>query len=241
MSEIADLLLQGANELGIHLGTEQISQFEAYCALLSTWNEKFNLTAIIDPQEITLKHFIDSLTVIKHFDIKPGAHVIDIGTGAGFPGIPLKIARPDISLVLLDSLQKRTHFLEAVVDELSLSSVTVIHGRAEEVGREAKYRELFDIAVSRAVAPLSILCEYCLPLVRVGGYFIPMKGPDIVTELADAQAAISLLGGKNHGARTFSLPVSGDARSLVFIEKQAHTPAKYPRKAGTPKKEPLRG
>lgn len=239
MSKGADLLHQGAKELGIDLNTRQIAQFEIYCSLLIEWNEKFNLTAIIDPQEIAVKHFIDSLTILKYHDVSLGARIIDIGTGAGFPGIPLKIVRPDISLVLLDSLRKRTQFLQAVVDQLSLSSVTVIHGRAEETGHDEKCRAAFDIAVSRAVAPLAVLAEYCIPFVCVGGYFIAMKGPDISGELADAKAAITILGGKIHGTRTFTLPVSGDARSLVIVEHISPTPAKYSRKPGTPEKKPL--
>jgi len=239
MSNVGDLLCAGAKKIGVELETRQIEQFEIYCAMLIEWNEKFNLTAIVDPQEIAVKHFIDSLTILNFHDISSGAKVVDVGTGAGFPGIPLKIARPDISLVLLDSLRKRTQFLQAAVEQLSLEAVTVIHGRAEEIGHDEKYRAVFDIAVSRAVAPLATLSEYCIPFVRLGGYFIAMKGPDISGELADAQKAINMLGGKNHGARTFSLPVSGDARSLVFIEHISSTPAKYPRKPGTPEKKPL--
>ncbi len=240
MSKVGDLLQQGAKEFGISLDARQIEQFASYSAMLIDWNKKFNLTAIVDPQEIAVKHFLDSLTILNFHDVCLGAQVVDVGTGAGFPGIPLKIARPDISLVLLDSLRKRTQFLQAVVEQLSLAAVTVIHGRAEEAGHDEKYRAAFDLAVSRAVAPLATLAEYCLPFVRLGGYFIALKGPDISGELADAQTAITMLGGNNHGARTFSLPVSGDARSLVFIEHTAPTPAQYPRKPGTPEKKPLR-
>ena len=241
MSNVGDLLYAGTKEIGIAINARQIEQFEMYCAMLIEWNEKFNLTAIVEPQEIAVKHFIDSLTLLKFCDISLGAQVIDVGTGAGFPGIPLKIVRPDLSLVLLDSLRKRTQFLQAVIEQLSLASVTVIHGRAEEIAHDAKYRAVFDFAVSRAVAPLAILAEYCLPFIRLGGCFIAMKGPDISGELADAETAIKMLGGKIYGVRTFSLPVSGDARSLVSIEHISPVPAKYPRKPGMPEKKPLGG
>lgn len=239
MDKVADLLQRGANELGLPVEAVHIEQFKNYCALLITWNERMNLTAIVDPHEIAVKHFIDSLMLLKFHPINAGARVIDVGTGAGFPGIPLKIVRPDLDLVLLDSLHKRTQFLQAVVDQLSLLQVGVVHGRAEEKGQDTKYRECFDIALSRAVAPLNILSELCLPFVRLGGFFLAMKGPEVQEEVVQAQVAITTLGGRMGKPRSFLLPVSSDPRSLVPIEKISATPAKFPRRPGMPEKKPL--
>lgn len=239
MDTVADLLYRGADELGISLESLQVEQFKAYCSLLILWNERMNLTAIVDPKEIAIKHFIDSVALLKIHPIDTGARVIDVGTGAGFPGIPLKIVRPDIHLVLLDSLQKRTQFLQTVIDQLSLSNVLVMHGRAEEKGQIAEYRESFDIVLSRAVAPLHILSELCLPFVRVGGYFLSMKGPEVQEEIAQAQVAITSLGGMDDQTSTFLLPISKDPRSLISIKKISPTPAKFPRRPGMPEKKPL--
>lgn len=240
MDTVSAFLSRGAEELGVLLEQPQLAQFETYCSMLLSWNERMNLTAILDPKEIAIKHFLDSLALFREYQIETGARIIDVGTGAGFPGIPLKIARPDLNLVLLDSLQKRTQFLHAVVEQLSLSQVTVVHGRAEEKGREEKYRGAYDLALSRAVAPLNILAEFCLPFIRVGGYFLSLKGPDVQEEVTQAQSAISTLGGRLHRTCSYVLPVSGDPRSLIFIEKIADTPAKYPRRPGMPEKKPLR-
>jgi 16S rRNA (guanine527-N7)-methyltransferase len=240
MDTLAVALSQGAKELGVSLEQTHIAQFEAYCSMLLAWNKRMNLTAILEPKEIAVKHFLDSLALFREHQFTSGACVIDVGTGAGFPGIPLKIVRPDLKLVLLDSLQKRTHFLQAIVEQLSLSNVTVVHGRAEEMGRDAKYRESFDIALSRAVAPLNILVEFCLPFVRIGGYFLSLKGPEVQEEIMQAQIAISALGGSLKRTSSFSLPVSGDPRSLVLIEKIKDTPEKYPRRPGIPEKKPLK-
>lgn len=238
MASVDDLIYAGASELGLTLEPKQIAAFKTYGQMLVEWNEKMNLTAIVEPQDIAVKHFIDSLALLKMHHIKDGAQIIDVGTGAGFPGIPLKIARPDLEVALLDSLRKRTHFLQAVVDQLALDGVIVVHGRAEEIGRNAQYRESFDISLSRAVAPLNILAEYCLPLVRVGGFFLAMKGPDIQQEIAQAQRAFVLCGGRSL-SNSFVLPISGDPRSLVIVEKMAKTPDQYPRRPGIPEKKPL--
>lgn len=240
MDKFADLLCQGASELGLSLDTKQVEQFRIYCAELIAWNEKINLTTIIDPEEIAVKHFIDSLALLKVHRLNIGARVIDIGTGAGFPGIPLKIVRPDLTVLLLDSLQKRTKFLHAITEQLGLELVTVVHGRAEELGHDVNYRELFDVAVSRAVAPLNILAEFCLPFVRLDGYFLSLKGPEVNADLAAAQSAINILGGTVHKLSVFSLPISGDSRSLVMVKKTAATPDQYPRRAGRPEKKPLK-
>lgn len=238
MASVDDLLSTGAAELGLVLQPGQVAAFKVYSQMLVEWNTKMNLTAILDPQDIAVKHFIDSLSLLTLQQFEAGVRIIDVGTGAGFPGIPLKIARPDLDLVLLDSLHKRTQFLQEVIDQLSLSHVTIVHGRAEDLGRNAQYRESFDIALSRAVAPLNILTEYCLPFVKVGGFFIAMKGPDVQQELVQAHKALTLCGGKAF-SKNLLLPISGDPRSIVIVEKVHPTPHQYPRRPGIPEKKPL--
>lgn len=226
-----------AKEIDIEFNEEQIEKFYKYMQLLLEWNEKINLTAITNPKEIILKHFIDSLTILKY--IKKGANVIDVGTGAGFPGIPLKILRDDINLTLLDSLNKRINFLKLVIDELKLKNVDTIHGRAEEIGKNKRYRESFDISFSRAVANLSTLSEYLIPLVKIGGISISMKGSEIKEEIEKSKKAITLLGGNINKIDFFELPQSDIKRNLIIIEKERSTPAKFPRKPGLPSKEPI--
>jgi 16S rRNA (guanine527-N7)-methyltransferase len=216
-----------------------LERFERYAQLLVEWNERVNLTAILDPYDIAVKHFLDSVSVLQACSIANGATVIDVGTGAGFPGLPIKIVRPDISLTLVDSLQKRIHFLKTLTEELHLSGVNIFHGRAEEVGQSTTFRENYDRAVSRAVAPLNILVEFCLPLVKPGGFFVALKGPDLEDELRNAQSAIATLGGIVKNTVSFNLPISGDPRCMVIIEKKSSTPAKYPRRPGMPEKKPL--
>ena len=198
-----------------------------------------NLTAITDPEEAVVKHFVDSLTLLKALEIKKNAKVIDVGTGAGFPGIPLKIMRPDIELTLLDSLNKRVKFLNEVIAKLGLKGITAIHGRAEDYAKQGEYREQFDFVVSRAVANLASLSEYCLPYVKAGGFFVPYKSGSIDEELAEAEKAVSVLGGKIKQVQRFTLPESDIERTLVVVEKVKATPKKYPRKAGLPAKEPI--
>lgn len=226
-------------ELQIELDEKQIKQFYLFMELLLSWNERINLTTITDQKEIILKHFVDSLTVAKY--IKQNAKVIDVGTGGGFPGIPLKIYRPDLNVILLDSLNKRINFLDEVIEKLKLENVQAIHGRAEDVARDKKYRESFDVATSRAVANMSTLSEYLLPFVKVGGIAIAMKGPDVEDELKDSKKAIKILGGKllEKNIIKFYLPKTEISRTIIIIEKPANTDNKYPRKAGTPKKQPL--
>ena len=226
-----------AKEIDIEFNEEQVEKFYKYMQLLLEWNEKINLTAITNPKEIILKHFIDSLTILKY--IKKGANVIDVGTGAGFPGIPLKILRDDINLTLLDSLNKRINFLKLVIDELKLKNVDTIHGRAEEIGKNKRYRESFDISFSRAVANLSTLSEYLIPLVKIGGISISMKGAEIKEEIEKSKKAITLLGGNINKIDFFELPQSDIKRNLIIIEKERSTPAKFPRKPGLPSKEPI--
>ncbi len=226
--------------LGIDLTEKQISQFMRYYELLVEWNSFMNLTGITEFDEVMKKHFIDSLSLIKAFDLKEDAlSLIDIGTGAGFPGLPLKIAYPNLKVTLLDSLNKRIKFLDEVITQLGLENIDTVHGRAEDFAKPDKLREKYDICVSRAVANLSTLSEYCLPFVKVGGYFVSYKSEKISEEANDAKNAIFLLGGKVKEQVEFNLPDSDIYRNLFVIEKKSTTPKKYPRKAGMATKEPL--
>lgn len=225
-----------AKQIEIELTKEQIEKYYNYMDLLLEWNGKINLTAIIDPKEIILKHFVDSLTIAKY--IKDDEKLIDVGTGAGFPGIPLSIVKENTDIVLLDSLNKRINFLQEVKENLKLENITTIHGRAEEFGKNKKEREKYDIATSRAVAPLNILLEYLLPLVKVGGRAICMKGSNI-EEVENAKNALEILGGKIEKIEEITLPNSDIKRNIIIVEKVKNTPLKYPRKPGTPSKEPI--
>ena len=224
-------------DLELELKQEQIKKFYTYMNLLIEWNKRINLTAIIEPKEIILKHFIDSLTISKY--IEDGANVIDVGTGAGFPGIPLKICRNNIKVTLLDSLNKRINFLNEVINELNLKDIEAIHGRAEELGKNKAYREKFSVSTSRAVANLSTLAEYLLPFLKVNGKCICMKGVEIEEELNSAKNAIKILGGVLENKEVFKLPKSDLGRSIILIKKLKNTPNKFPRKPGTPAKEPI--
>ncbi len=226
-------------EMGIALSEKQIEQFLRYYEMLVEWNEVMNLTAITEYEDVMKKHFVDSISLIKGYDISQNATVIDVGTGAGFPGLALKIAYPNLQVTLLDSLNKRIQFLNAVIEELQLTGVETVHGRAEDYAKPAKLRESFDLCVSRAVANLSTLSEYCLPFVKVGGQFISYKSEKITEEMASAENAIRLLGGKVKNQVEFQLPDSDIYRNLFIIEKIKETPKKFPRKAGLPSKEPL--
>ncbi len=216
--------------------TAQLEQFYSYADLLLEWNQKMNLTAITEPREIVLKHFLDSIIPLAHFDMQKDSSIIDVGTGAGFPSIPMKIVRPDLKLTLLDSLKKRLTFLEAVCGELSLDA-EYVHARAEEAGR-TRLRQSFDVVTARAVAHLSKLCEYCLPLCKMGGSFVALKGADIEQELSSVGGAIKLLGGEIADCITYSLP-DGDRRNLIVIKKISQTPPKYPRQFSKIAKSPL--
>ncbi len=236
-NEFKEKLIINVDKLGINLSEIQLKQFYNYMNLLIEWNKKVNLTAITEPDEIILKHFVDSLTISKY--ISDGTKVVDVGTGAGFPGIPLKIVRQDVDITLLDSLQKRINFLDEVINELDLEKITTIHSRVEDFGKDKKYREKFDIATSRAVANLSTLSEYLLPLVKVGGKVISMKGSLIQEELENSKNAIKILGGQIEKVDEFDLPNSDISRNIVLIDKIKNTPNRYPRKAGEPSKKPL--
>lgn len=234
-----DVFLNGVKELDIELSDGDIERFSEYKRLLKEWNEKINITAIKDDDEIDIKHFLDSVSVFKSGLINGDEKIIDIGTGGGFPGIPIKIIKPDTEVVLLDGLNKRLKFLNEVIDRLKLQNISTVHGRAEELGRKKEYRETFDIAVSRAVASLNTLSEYCLPFVKVGGYFIAMKGPDVDEEIAQSINAIEKLGGQIEKRIDILLPSSDITHNLLLIKKVKATPSAYPRGAGNPKKKPL--
>ncbi len=230
-------LMGKAKQIGVKVFPAQAERFERYLSLLLEWNDKINLTAITDPEEVVEKHFVDSLTLLSQCAIKEGAKVVDVGTGAGFPGIPLKIMRPDIHLILLDSLNKRLNFLGEVCSALDIQAERV-HKRAEEAGLDRAMRENCDIAVARAVAPLNILCEYCLPLVKMKGFFIAMKGPGAEQELEQAQNALNVLGGTEVTVKPVSLPTAGE-RNIIAVRKKQFTPKGYPRHGGTIVKHPL--
>lgn len=226
-------------ELHIELSSFQTDQFLIYYEMLIEKNKVMNLTAITDFDEVLKKHFIDSLSLVKACDLKGNISLLDIGTGAGFPGIPLKIAFPDLQVTLLDSLRKRIVFLQEVINQLGLKNIEVVHGRAEDFAKPNMLREKYDLCVSRAVANLSTLSEYCLPYVKVNGSFISYKSEKILDELKQADDAIKILGGKIDGEIGFTLPSSDIYRNLIVIRKCSSTPKKYPRKAGTASKNPL--
>lgn len=228
---------KGLEELGISLSEEQIGQFLTYYEMLVEKNKVMNLTAITEFDDVIEKHFLDSLSLIKVCDLNRELSVMDMGTGAGFPGIPLKIAFPKLQVTLADSLNKRILFLQEVIDELGLKGVEAIHARAEELGKNKSYREQYDLVVSRAVANLASLEEYCVPFVKIGGSFISYKSGEIEEEVANAKNATFLLGGKVKNVYKFDL--YEQKRSFVVIEKCKGTPKTYPRKAGTPTKTPL--
>lgn len=233
------VLDQGCQEMGIVLDGEQRQQFVDFYEYLVEKNKVMNLTGITEFQEVLVKHFLDSLACVKAVDIKKVKRMMDVGTGAGFPGVPLKIAFPHLEACLLDSLKKRVNFLEETFVLLKLTDITAVHGRAEEYAKNKAYRESFDLCVSRAVSNLATLSEYCLPYVKVGGSFISYKSGTVQEEAEQAEKAVKILGGKIRDVVYFSLPDSEIQRSLVVIEKVKSTSGKYPRKAGTPLKEPL--
>jgi len=233
------LLSSLAEENGIPLTEEALRRFDQYAALLVDWNQKINLTAITDPTEMVYKHFLDCLFLLNATDFEEGCKVIDVGTGAGFPGLVLLIARPDLQMTLLDGTKKRLMVLSDMLQQLGLHA-ELVHARAEEAGRQKEFREQYDIATARAVTNLRDLSELCLPFVKEGGLFIAMKGPDIKEEIKEGEAAIETLGGSILELLEYALPERG-ARSLLLVGKEEVTPKKYPRPMGQIKKHPLRG
>ncbi|MBE6014770.1 MAG: 16S rRNA (guanine(527)-N(7))-methyltransferase RsmG [Lachnospiraceae bacterium] len=233
------MFVNDLKELGISITDKQLQQFIDYYELLVDWNSRMNLTSITEYGEVIKKHFVDSVSLISFYDFSKVESIIDVGTGAGFPGIPLKIMLPDISVLLLDSLNKRVNFLNHVIENISLENINAIHSRAEDAGLDPTYRERYDLCVSRAVANLSTLSEYCLPFVKVGGNFVSYKSADIKDELDSASKALSVLGGNLDKVEEFTIPGTDISRSFVFVNKCKKTGSKYPRKGALPKKHPL--
>lgn len=223
-------------KLEITLSDIQLHQFSLYADLLIEWNQKINLTSIVEPEEIVVKHFLDSLTLVK---CVKGEQIADIGTGAGFPGVPLKIFYPDKTFYLIDSLAKRLDFLNDIIQKLDLNKVETVHSRAEDIGRNNQFRSSFDTVVSRAVAKLPVLLEYAIPLLKVGGVFLAAKGSQGEEEIAEAENALLLLGAVIKDIQNFNLGSGAEHRSIIIVEKVKDTPSIYPRKAGTPAKKPL--
>lgn len=225
-------------KLEITLSDLQLQQFLTYYELLVDKNKVMNLTSITDFHEVLLKHFIDSISLVRVLNLEQSLSLMDMGTGAGFPGIPLKIVFPNLKVTLSDSLNKRVNFLQEVIDTLNLKEINAVHGRAEDLARNSQYRESYDLCVSRAVANLSTLSEYCLPFVKIGGKFVSYKSGNCLEEVEEAKTAVFLLGGKIMNIDKFDM--CGSSRSFVVIEKRGGTPKKYPRKAGTPSKNPIK-
>lgn len=232
-------IIDEMHKLGISLTEQQSEQLYEYYRLLVEWNSFMNLTGITEFSEVVQKHFVDSLSIVKVKNMNDVDNLIDVGTGAGFPGLPLKIVFPHLNVTLLDSLNKRIDFLNAVIEKTGLTGIETIHGRAEDFAKPGLKREIYDLCVSRAVANLATLSEYCLPYVKIGGEFIPYKSGEVADELQDAKSAVFLLGGKVESCENFDLPGSDIHRSLVRIKKVGGCPKKYPRKAGMPSKVPL--
>ncbi|MBL1225418.1 16S rRNA (guanine(527)-N(7))-methyltransferase RsmG [Enterococcus sp. BWR-S5] len=227
-------------EKGIVLSDQQMQQFERYYEVLVEWNEKMNLTAITEKKEVYLKHFYDSVSLALFEDFSSGKKICDVGSGAGFPSIPLKIVFPDLEVTIVDSLNKRIKFLTYLIEELALTGVALYHDRAETFGQKAEFRAAFDYVTARAVARLSVLSELCLPLVKKDGYFLALKAAKSEEEILEAKKAIAVLGGKFEQEKSFELPITNDERHIVMIQKKKETPKKYPRKPGLPNKQPIK-
>ncbi|GAA0702540.1 16S rRNA (guanine(527)-N(7))-methyltransferase RsmG [Paraclostridium ghonii] len=236
----ADILKQGIEELGLKCSDETIDKFRKYREILVEWNQKMNLTGIEEEKEVYIKHFLDSVAVVKEGYIKDGMSIIDVGTGAGFPGLPLRICLENSKVTLLDSLNKRINFLSEVCSNIDIDDVELIHGRAEDFGKDENYREQYDIATARAVAGLPILMEFCAPFIKVGGYFVCLKGPNADTELEESKKAMEVLGLEFVEKIDVELPQIELKHNIVVFKKINNTPAKYPRKAGKPVKSPIK-
>lgn len=238
--EYFDLMSKACAKENINFDEDMYNKFMIYKDMIKEWNEKINLTAITEDTEIIQKHFIDSIKAFRFSPLKDAKRIIDVGTGAGFPGIPIKIIKPDIEVVLLDSLNKRVNFLNEVIHKLNLFDIGTVHGRAEDYGREENFRQSFDVVVSRAVANLAVLSEFCMPYVKVNGYFLAMKGPSVEEEIKDGTNAINILGGKIEDIISVDIEDTDLKHNLVVIKKVKETPKAYPRKAGTASKKPLK-
>lgn len=238
IEEFEELMKKYGKKIEIEFTDEQLKKFYDYMNLLIEWNQKINLTAITEPKEIILKHFIDSLTINKYIQQK--STLADVGTGAGFPGIPLKILRPDIKVTLVDSLNKRINFLNEVIEKLNLEDIVTVHSRIEDFGKNKSYREKFDYVTARAVANLAVLSEYLIPIAKIGGKCVCMKGSNVEEEITSGKNAINVLGGKLEKVDEFVLPDSDISRNVIILSKIKNTPARFPRKAGMPSKEPLK-
>lgn len=238
--EYLSILEEACRDIGLELTKEQYEQFMKYKDLIQEWNKKVNLTSIKEDEEIVKKHFIDSIKIFKFEEVKNAKRIIDIGTGGGFPGIPMKIVNPDCEMVLLDSLNKRINFLNIVINDLGLKNISTIHGRAEDFAVKSEYREKFDVVVSRAVANMTVLSEFCLPYVDIGKHFVALKGPSVDEELNEAKRALSVLGGEVEKLIPVKIEDSDLEHNLVVIKKVKNTPKQYPRKAGTANKKPLK-
>ncbi len=234
-----DLMKRAANEAGLELTELQYEQFIKYMRLLQEWNEKINLTAITDDEEVIKKHFIDCIKAFKSDAIKNAKTIIDVGTGAGFPGLPIAIMNPNVKVTLLDSLNKRINYLNTVVRELGLKNVTTIHSRAEDGARKPELREKFDVATSRAVANMRTLSEWCIPFAKKGGYFLAMKGPLAQSELDEAKRAISILGGEVENVFEAHIPFTELDHKIIIVKKVRQTPMRFPRKPGIAAKNPI--
>jgi 16S rRNA (guanine527-N7)-methyltransferase len=233
------LLASGAREMGIPLSEHQLDQFERLTSLLIEWNARFNLTRVTEPAEIAVKHYLDSISLLSFVKVTGGMRVMDVGSGAGLPGLPLKIVSPDIQLTVLDSVKKKLSFVEAAAQELGMEGVRIVHARAEDAARDKAHREQYDFVVSRAVARLSVLAELCIPFCRVGGEFVAYKGPDAGQEIEQASKAFRVLGGELEAVHEFTLLHADAGRTLVLVRKAHLTNALYPRKAGDPARTPL--
>lgn len=238
MDDLKSFFIENAKKFDVELSSEQLDKFFLYKDLLLEWNEKMNLTAITDDKEVILKHFVDSLTVLKYVSEKKGIKLIDVGTGAGFPGVPLKIIRENLDVTLFDSLNKRLIFLNKVIEKLGLRGIKTVHGRSEDFALKVGFREEYDVVIARAVANLPVLLEYCLPFVKVGGIFIVMKGADFEKEIEISGKALNVLGGEIENVDSFLLDEE-QKRAIIVVKKVAKTPEKYPRRAGLVSKQPI--
>jgi len=234
-----DILVRGLSSIGLTPTGDQLDQFETFYELLVEWNKAMNLTNITEYDDVMVKHYLDSINVAKAFNLKEVVKVLDVGTGAGFPGIPLKIILPHLSVTLMDALNKRVQFMNEVIDRLDLEQIDAIHSRAEILAQDLVFRSRYDLVVSRAVSQLATLSEYCLPFVKIGGYFIAYKSVDTEDEINEAKNAISILGGQIEKVSDYEVPESDFSRRYVIFKKIKDSPSKYPRKAGTPSKKPL--